>query len=1042
MRETFEVELGSARRDASRRLAEHNRHAKKEKEKWREHVSCVEQDNADASRHAQLLEEKLIVSTRKLCLARDKIFDLESELQTMRTRPPQVVERADPGAVAEAVRLRDRASGMAEEARRAQKAAAESREAVGRGLAINQGLQRDTDNARHRLLTVQGSFAESVEENAGLKRELEAERIKAAAGSRRLADAVERQDAALAEVRLDSGQLRDQRDSLAQDCAVMSIKLHQLKRKEAAGRILHVLSRAQHASLARALRAWVVGATNDIHSKKRARRQEEHSSEIKSLETDLLGAEIRCRDERRRNEALRDSRERVAESAVMATRRRGGVATAAQDRGSPALQWCFWGWARVARGGNIAMASRARRVGIVKELAHAKERAHVAETELVQHRAAAEKLNTEVAEVKEDLEVTRAALDAIRCSVSAAKDRTIRLGLGRVAAILGRDRRNKVALAFTRWTDATSTFARSPENYPSPGPLSARRVSSTRAMQPKTETGEARRRRSSPIVPPRWDSSRVPTGSNDDDSALPAVAQMRRVSPAFNGRNDDVSSPPAVSEMRGIIAPNVHEERSVETSDARQFDVKVPPPAPSIEEVDSIDEQEANVHVGTQTRASSRRSSSRSGLCAAPSLGDIAAEWTKEETVNMEKDATQILKRGISVGSRSCEHPPLSTKASGTSNGAGNDAFCSSSSSSSSINSTRSSVCPSDELDLPRLMLHLRAAVGEELYAVGERLLRCVEADHREIHGRPYCPVSLTGAERDQFRACFEDAVQGPLRHAVVAFLQTQESCRAMAVERGREQGQARRVMNGGGGRKEGGRRSGGDSVSEFNGASAVSRGMKNARLVAGHNHRERNSDISSLVTGPLSTPAEKAWAARVLRDRLVGLLEDADEVWGTRRQPWRTLRAGIAARGPRSRTAATSKRGGANPMRKEADRSPSSRRMCSLDSGAGPRKLWEAVVGPRFIEAGWKIDAKALERSLWDLAILVRNQDRGQKVALRRCERLRRVLDLRIYEVLLLHVRTRLLWDGIKDGCGTVVGGTNGTDATVWTELEDRASK
>lgn len=32
------------------------------------------------------------------------------------------------------------------------------------------------------------------------------------------------------------------------------------------------------------------------------------------------------------------------------------------------------------------MASRARRVDIVKELAHAKERAHVAETELVQHR--------------------------------------------------------------------------------------------------------------------------------------------------------------------------------------------------------------------------------------------------------------------------------------------------------------------------------------------------------------------------------------------------------------------------------------------------------------------------------------------------------------------------------------------------------------------------------------------------------------------------------------------------------------------------------
>ena len=82
------------------------------------------------------------------------------------------------------------------------------------------------------------------------------------------------------------------------------------------------------------------------------------------------------------------------------------------------------------------------------------------------------------------------------------------------------------------------------------------------------------------------------------------------------------------------------------------------------------------------------------------------------------------------------------------------------------------------------------------------------------------------------------------------------------------------------------------------------------------------------------------------------------------------------------------------------------------------------------------------LERSLWNLALLVRNQDRGQKVPLRRCERLRQVLDLRIYEVLLLHVRTRLLWDGIKDDWGTAAGVENATDATAWTELESRASK
>lgn len=75
-----------------------------------------------------------------------------------------------------------------------------------------QGFQRDVDNARHRLLTVQGSLAELSEENAGLRRELESERIKTVAGSRRLADAVERKDNALAEVRRDSAQLREQRD--------------------------------------------------------------------------------------------------------------------------------------------------------------------------------------------------------------------------------------------------------------------------------------------------------------------------------------------------------------------------------------------------------------------------------------------------------------------------------------------------------------------------------------------------------------------------------------------------------------------------------------------------------------------------------------------------------------------------------------------------------------------------------------------------------------------------------------------------------------
>lgn len=68
------------------------------------------------------------------------------------------------------------------------------------------------DNARHRLLTVQGSLAQSVEENIGLRRELEAERVKAAGGSRRLRDAVELHSAALEEIRKESARLREQRD--------------------------------------------------------------------------------------------------------------------------------------------------------------------------------------------------------------------------------------------------------------------------------------------------------------------------------------------------------------------------------------------------------------------------------------------------------------------------------------------------------------------------------------------------------------------------------------------------------------------------------------------------------------------------------------------------------------------------------------------------------------------------------------------------------------------------------------------------------------
>lgn len=71
---------------------------------------------------------------------------------------------------------------------------------------------------------------------------------------------------------------------------------------------------------------------------------------------------------------------------------------------------------------------------------------------------------------------------------------------------------------------------------------------------------------------------------------------------------------------------------------------------------------------------------------------------------------------------------------------------------------------------------------------------------------------------------------------------------------------------------------------------------------------------------------------------------------------------------------------------------------------------------------------------------MLVREQDSGQRLALRRCEGLRRVLDMRIYELLLLHVRTQLIWDGIDIDSRS---GTNlevNHDTTLASSIVDRS--
>ncbi|CAM9742194.1 unnamed protein product, partial [Discosporangium mesarthrocarpum] len=191
--------------------------------------------------------------------SREQLSALRSEVQALRCRPPEVVERVDPAAAAgrggEAGRLRDRVCMLEEVGKEARRAAKDASEAVGRELAVNQGLQRDLDNARHRLLTMQGSLAESVVEVANRSQELESERLRAATASRRLQEAVDHHEEALKEVRGETRRLREQRDSFGQDCAVLGAKLRQLRRSHGVHRMVAVWHGLLRGELAKGMRA-------------------------------------------------------------------------------------------------------------------------------------------------------------------------------------------------------------------------------------------------------------------------------------------------------------------------------------------------------------------------------------------------------------------------------------------------------------------------------------------------------------------------------------------------------------------------------------------------------------------------------------------------------------------------------------------------------------------------------------------------------------------------------------------------------------------
>jgi hypothetical protein len=229
--------------------------------------------------------------------------------------------------------------------------------------------------------------------------------------------------------------------------------------------------------------------------------------------------------------------------------------------------------------------------------------------------------------------------------------------------------------------------------------------------------------------------------------------------------------------------------------------------------------------------------------------------------------------------------------------------------------------------------------------------------------------LPVTDVERAAFSLRLRDAARGPLRWLLLVFLRTYESIRALLAE----ESARRRVVR---------------SSTNATASSATA-----AATAA------EDTDLASLTLGPLANPGERARAARILRTRLASLLEDARDVWLQHRRGSSTSstnNSGTTARSSsRSRrsTAATataaSSRGGARSAsvgtgrqqrQQQRRRSSSSGRAQSrpdvaaamsalqedarrrdgallvsatltqhLDTGAGPRRLWEAMSGERF---------------------------------------------------------------------------------------------
>lgn len=471
-------------------------------------------------------------------------------------------------------------------------------------------------------------------------------------------------------------------------------------------------------------------------------------------------------------------------------------------------------------------------------------------------------MQDEIRQSNSDLESANISLNTVQNLTSTLRHRSIQHGATRVHHTLGRHRREQAAWAFSWWAD----IGRSTSDPPLEQVLSHSTLSSQDdgavSKQPLGRTGS--RSRVNTVPPNEEDVEANSTQASCDGLKTPSVSRTGGIEPPTT----TMSSRPAylAKEEKEILVGDDGNKAGELWSATHNPEHSTPSATPASDAVADqgiatqgttyVVESIPDTHASkTATVSVSRVPTGRPGTAENPWLFDapvdrirvVAARGIAATRAEMLVDDNG---HGANVASDArAEHPVPTTDE--TFLGVENQLLSDGGQSDRVWFPVATHGHPTP--DLPRLMLALRTAVGEELYAIGERLLRCVEADHREIHGRPYRPIALTGAERDQFRACLDDSARGPLRSGVLAFLRAQESCRAIAVERDRPGKHTIQSNNsGGGGSGSGGR-------GNLRRTTKATRGNTRGALPTD----KRDCDISALTTGPLSSPADKARAAR-----------------------------------------------------------------------------------------------------------------------------------------------------------------------------------